>query len=60
MIIALITGLFTGGISVFVEHGFAAFSGFFFNYPKMVVVVFLTFSIWPPILVNWVNKHTES
>jgi hypothetical protein len=59
IITALFIALFVGGISVFVEHGFAAFPGFFASYPKMVFVIFVIFFIWPPILVNWVEKYTE-
>lgn len=59
MIIAVLTGLLIGSISVFVERGFAAFPGFFFRLPIMAVVVFVTFSIWPPILFALVDRFSE-
>ncbi len=59
MIIAVLTVLLIGGISVFVERGFVAFPGFFFRLPIMAVVVFVTFSIWPPILFDLVDRFSE-
>lgn len=58
-VIAMLLSLCVGSISTIVKHGVAELPNSFSHYPQIVLITFLIFSFWIPILLRLIEKYSE-